>query len=58
MIQIQRGHLSTNCRGISRRSAIKVGFSTIGIDPTQAFADHTGRPVPILDQGEVIKELI
>lgn len=33
-------------------------YKVIGIDPTQAFADHTGRPVPILDQGEVIKELI
>jgi hypothetical protein len=29
-----------------------------GIDPEHTFPDHTGRPMPILPDGEPIKELL
>jgi len=33
-------------------------YHVLGVDPTQAFLDHSGRPVPAIDAGEPIKELI
>lgn len=33
-------------------------YHVLGIDYTQNFPDHTGRPVPILGEGEPIRELI
>jgi hypothetical protein len=33
-------------------------YHVLGIDPTQTFLDHTGRPVPILDGGTPIRELL
>lgn len=33
-------------------------YHVLGIDYTQTFLDHTGRPVPILGEGEPIRELI
>jgi hypothetical protein len=30
----------------------------MGIDPTVAFLDRTGRPVPVLDEGKPIAELL
>ena len=33
-------------------------YHVLGVDPTANFLDHTGRPVPIIDSGEVIRELI
>lgn len=33
-------------------------YHTLGIDPTQAFQDHAGRPVPILHEGKAIREVI
>jgi hypothetical protein len=30
----------------------------LGIDPNRAFNDFGGRPVPILSQGEPIRELL
>ena len=33
-------------------------YRHLGIDPHQSFLDHSGRPVPILDQGKVIPELV
>ncbi len=33
-------------------------YHFLGIDPRQSFNDHTGRPVPLLDSGEPIAELI
>jgi hypothetical protein len=33
-------------------------YYVLGIDPKLHFKDHTGRPLPILDEGEPIKELI
>ncbi|HEX3726569.1 MAG TPA: DUF1501 domain-containing protein [Pirellulales bacterium] len=33
-------------------------YHALGIDPTINFLDHGGRPVPAIDRGEVISELI
>lgn len=33
-------------------------YHVLGIDPTTHFKDHTGRPVPILDEGKAIEELV
>ena len=33
-------------------------YHVLGIDYRQSFLDHTGRPVPILGEGEPIKEII
>ena len=33
-------------------------YRHLGIDPQQTFADRSGRPLAILEQGEVIRELV
>jgi hypothetical protein len=33
-------------------------FHQLGIDPRQSFNDHTGRPIPLLDEGRPIAELV
>ncbi len=33
-------------------------YHVLGIDPDQTFIDHAGRPVPILDSGRAITEII
>lgn len=33
-------------------------YQRFGIDPTRTLADPTGRPIPILPRGEVIRELV
>jgi len=33
-------------------------FHVLGVDPTQHFLDHSGRPVIAIDHGEVIDELV
>jgi hypothetical protein len=33
-------------------------YHQLGIDPSQTFKDHTGRPVAILDEGKPISELL
>jgi uncharacterized protein (DUF1501 family) len=33
-------------------------YKYLGIDPRTTFADHAGRPIPLLPQGEPIPELI
>jgi hypothetical protein len=33
-------------------------YHVLGVDPTIHFLDHAGRPVPVLDHGEPIRELI
>jgi len=33
-------------------------YDALGIDPTVQFLNHQGRPVPAIDRGEPIKELI
>lgn len=32
-------------------------YHVLGVDPSAAFLDHSGRPVPAIDHGEVIQEL-
>jgi uncharacterized protein (DUF1501 family) len=32
-------------------------YRYLGIDPTLAFRDHAGRPIPILDEGKAIHEV-
>ena len=33
-------------------------FRVLGVDPDLSFNDHSGRPIPAIDHGEVISELI
>jgi len=33
-------------------------FQQLGVDPTLHFADHNGRPIPAIDHGHVIDELV
>lgn len=33
-------------------------YHVLGIDPAQTFPNHAGRPMPILDDRDLIKELI
>ena len=33
-------------------------YHVLGIDHNQTFLDHSGRPVPILGEGEAIKEIV
>jgi hypothetical protein len=33
-------------------------YEVMGIDPGQTFKDHTGRPIPILDEGKPIAEVL
>jgi hypothetical protein len=33
-------------------------YRRFGIDPTRSFLNNSGRPVPILTEGEPIKELL
>jgi hypothetical protein len=33
-------------------------YRVLGIDPHASFLNHSGRPVPAIDAGEVISELI
>jgi hypothetical protein len=33
-------------------------YEVMGIDPAQTFKDHTGRPVPILEEGKPIAEVL
>ena len=33
-------------------------YHVLGIDPQMTFKDHSGRPVPILDKGKAIEEVI
>ena len=33
-------------------------YHVLGVDPTVNFLDHSGRPIPALDHGEVIHELV
>ena len=68
MLHLYRGKSRSNCQGMTRRSALKAGFlglagmatvyHVLGIDPRQTFNDHTGRPIPILDEGRPIAEVI
>ena len=32
-------------------------YHVLGVDPNTSFLDHSGRPIPAIDHGEVIEEL-
>jgi hypothetical protein len=44
-------------RPLSPGDVLATVYEVLGIDFHQAFKDHTGRPVPVLDDGEPIQEL-
>ena len=33
-------------------------YRVLGVDPETHFLDHSGRPIPAIDHGEVIRELV
>jgi hypothetical protein len=45
-------------RPLTPADTLATVYHVLGIDPEQAFNDHTGRPVPILDSGRPIAEII
>lgn len=45
-------------RAMTPADILATVYHVMGIDPTQSFIDHAGRPVPILDQGAVIREVV
>jgi hypothetical protein len=45
-------------RALTPADVLATVYHVLGIDPTLAFKDHTGRPVPILDEGKAIEEVI
>jgi uncharacterized protein (DUF1501 family) len=45
-------------RALSPADVLATVYHFLGIDPRQTFLDPTGRPVPILDAGHAIAELI
>jgi len=56
---------STNRRGeVPQDRPLRPGdihhtiFHVLGVDPEIAFTDHSGRPIPAIDHGDVISELI
>jgi len=52
-----KGAYSKN-RKLSPNDFLATVYRFLGIDPSQAFIDPTGRPMPILPSGEVISELL
>jgi hypothetical protein len=56
---------ATNARGehpierpLTPADVLATIYHVVGIDPGLFFPDHSGRPVPILDGGRPIAELI
>ncbi len=56
---------STNARGeVPKDRPLRPGdihhtiFHVLGVDPTLSFVNHSGRPIPAIDHGTVIDELI
>ena len=45
-------------RPVTPADLLATVYHVLGIDPHQAFLNHAGRPVPILDSGEPIREVI
>jgi hypothetical protein len=45
-------------RALKPADLLATVYHVLGIDPTLSFKDHTGRPVPILDEGKAIDEVI
>lgn len=45
-------------RALKPADLLATVYHVLGIDPRLTFKDHSGRPIPILDEGEPIAELI
>jgi hypothetical protein len=45
-------------RAIKPHDLLATVYHVLGIDPTQSFQDHAGRPVPILTEGRPIREVV
>jgi len=45
-------------RPLSPADVLATVYKVMGIDPKLTFKDHSGRPVPLVDDGEAIKELV
>jgi hypothetical protein len=45
-------------RALTPADLLATVYHVLGIDPTQSFKDHSGRPVAILDEGKAIEEVI
>jgi hypothetical protein len=44
-------------RALKPADILATVYHVLGIDPTETFKDHSGRPVAVLDEGEPIAEL-
>jgi hypothetical protein len=56
---------ATNARGeyptrdaVTPQDVLATVYRHLGIDPATTLNDHTGRPVPLLNEGKVIERLI
>ena len=56
---------STNAKGehpkdrpLTPADILATVYHVMGIDPKLSFKDHTGRPIPILDDGKPIAEIV
>src|SRR5262249_882209 len=45
-------------RALARGDVLAPVYEVMGIDPGQTFKDHTGRPIPILEEGKPIAEVL
>ena len=45
-------------RPLSPKDLLATIYHHLGIDHRHEFKDHTGRPIPILGEGEPIRELV
>lgn len=45
-------------RPLKPSSILATVYRVLGIDPSLAFNDHAGRPVPIFDDGKPIEEIL
>lgn len=45
-------------RALKPNNVLATIFHVMGIDPTQTFPDHSGRPIPILPDNEPIREIL
>ncbi len=45
-------------RALTPENILATVYHVMGIDPTQTFLDHSGRPIPILPNNEPIREIL
>ena len=45
-------------RALKPADILATVYKVMGIDPNLSFKDHAGRPIPVLDEGEAISELV